>query len=307
MKKSFIAIALSVSVTAAFSQVEPFEIATGDSKGGSTYSQMYREFAQRCGVQMGLRERETTGSVQNVALLTGNQVKGAFVQTDLLFFTKMTDEGKVANVKTLFALHPEELHFVARADVKKEGGYIGGLIGAKEVSFNTITDVKGRAVGAVGGSVTSARVFSAQSGLNFSVQEFATNDLMKAALLEGKVDTILVVGGAPHKLIESLDGRFRILPVDPATITKVAGVYAPAKLSYSNLGAAGVPSVSTQALFVTRIFRSAETQQQLSDLRACFSKQLPNIQDSAKTHAKWQLVDSANRGKWAVYDLPAGK
>lgn len=307
MKKSFVAIALAFAVSTAFAQAEPFEVATGDSKGGSTYSQMYREFAQRCSSMMPLRERETTGSVQNVSLLTGNQVKGAFVQTDLLFFTKMTDEAKVANVKTLFAMHPEQLHFVARADVKKEGGYLGGRLGGKEVSFNTIADLKGRAVGAVGGSVTSARVFSAQSGLNFAVQEFATNDLLKVALLEGKVDTVLVVGGAPHKLVESLDARFRILPVDAATVTKVAGVYSPAKLSYSNLGAAGVPSVSTQALFVTRTFRSAETQQQLADLRACFVKQLPNIQDAAKSHPAWQRVNELDKGKWAWYELPAGK
>lgn len=308
MKKILITLAaLAISVSS-YAQ-DTFSVATGDSKGGSTYSQMFRELSVRCGTTANLSERETTGSVQNMELLTGNQVNAAIVQTDLLFFTKMTDESKVANIRTLAALHPEELHFIARGDVKREGGVgIGSFkVGGKDVVFNTVADLKTRTIGAVGGSVLSGRVFSAQSGLAFTVQEFKNNDDLKAALLAGTVDSILVVGGAPHGLVKGLDQRFRMLAVDPATATKVSSVYAPTKLSYGNLNQSGVPSVSTQALLVTRLYRSPATLQQLANMRACFDRELPHIQDQAKTHPKWQLVDTANKGKWPVYELPPAK
>lgn len=298
------AVAMLAAVAVAQAQ-EAFTVATGDSKSGSTYSQMFREFTARCSAAMPLRERETKGSVENVDLLTGNQVNAAIVQSDLLFFTRMTDEAKVANVKTLVGLHPEELHFIARGDVKKEGGFMG--FGGKDVVFKSVEDLRGRNVGAVGGSVLSGRVFSAQSGLNFNVLTFPDNNALTTALLNGQVDTILVVAGAPSKTLQALDGRFRVLPVTPAVAQKVAAVYSPAKLSYANMGAAGVPTVATQALLVTRVYRSTQTQGQLAKLRECFNEQLGNIQDATGTHPKWQTVDAANKGKWAYYDLPAGK
>jgi uncharacterized protein len=304
MKRILITLGAILALATSAQAQEKFLVATGDSKSGSTYSQMFREFQARCSTaSLGLAERETGGSVDNVNLLTGNQVNAAVVQSDLLFFTKMTDEAKVANVRTLVALHPEELHFIARGDVKKEGGFMG--IGGKEVVFRTVEDLKGRNVGAVGGSALSGRVFSSQSKLNFNVVVFPDNNALTKALLEGQVDTILVVAGAPAKAISALDGRFRVLPVTPEITKAVAGVYSPAKLSYSTLGAAGVPTVATQALLVSRVYRSTDMQDQLAKLRACFAKQLPNIQDSTGTHPKWQVVDAANQGKWAYYDLPS--
>jgi uncharacterized protein len=299
------ALVFAASTTGAWAQ-DSFTVATGDSKAGSTYSQMFRELAKRCSSAMPMAEHETKrGSSENVDLLVGNQVNAAIVQSDLLFFTKMTDPAKVNNVKTLVGLHPEELHFIARGDVKKEGGVLG--FGGKEVVFRSVQDLAGRTVGAVGGSVLSGRVFAAQSGLKFNVQPYEDTEALKAALLTGKIDTALFVAGAPSKAVASLDGRFRVLAVPPAIAKSVAGVYSPTKISYQNLAAAGVDTVSTQALMVTRVYRSKQMVDQLGKFRSCFENELGNIQDSKGTHPKWQDVDAAKLGKWDVYALPGGK
>lgn len=293
----------TILTTIAFSASAQFTVATGDAKAGSTYSKMFQQLSAQCPNIM--TETVSTGSVQNVELLTGNQVNAAIVQTDMLFYMKSTDPDKVANVRTVFTLHPEELHFIARADTKTEGGVgIGSFkIGGNSVTFTKVGDLKDRVVGAVGGSVISGRIFSSQSGLNFAVQQYPTNDALKTALLEGKVDTILVVGGAPHSMVQSLDTRYRILAVDSATQQKVAAVYKPTKVSYTNLNQAGVNTVATQANFVTRVYRSNDKLEQLKKIRNCFNTKLGDIQDTTGSHPKWQVVNGSDKGNWTFYEL----
>lgn len=302
MKKLFAAIlAMFVSVSV-FAQ-EAFAVATGDVKAGSTYSKVFNEYAKACSPTLPspLSEISTTGSLQNLQLLVDNKANAIVVQSDLLFFTRATDPAKVANIKTLVAMYPEELHFIARGDVKKEGGILG--FGGTNVTFNTLNDVRGRVVGAVGGSVLSGRVVSSQSGLNFTVQEYPNNDSLKAALLEGKVDTILVVGGAPHALVSSLDTRYKLLSIPADLQKKLSGVYSATKLSYSNMNQAGIDSVTTQSLIVTRTYRSPAMQKQLAAMRSCFKTAALDLADKNGTHPKWQVIDVEDKGKWDWYEL----
>ncbi len=308
MKKFLTSIIALVALTFGLAHAqEKFQVATGDKKSGSTYSTMFSELNAVCGNGQ-WQEVETKGGQANKDLLVGNKVNAAIVQSDMLEFARRIDPVKVANIKTLLGLHPEELHFIARADVKKEGGLSVGSfnLGGKDVTFNSLADLKGRNVGAVEGSADSASIVAANSGLGFKVLRVDDNDTLKKKLLSGELDAILVVAGAPSKLVAGLPSQFKILPIPQDLVTKLSSskLYAPAKLSYTNLGAAGVQSVSTQALLVSRTYRSAEMQQRLKDMRACFNAKLGNIQDKTGTHPKWQEVDANNRGGWAWYDLP---
>lgn len=286
---------------ACVAQAQPISVAAGAKNG--TYMAMATELGAACPNM--IAPRETTGSVQNLELLRGNKINAAFMQSDLLFEAKETDPASVANIKTIVGLHPEELHFIARADVKKEGGYgfRNFKIGGTEVVFNNLADLRGRVVGAVGGSVRTGRIVSQFAGLNYKVAEFPNNDALKKALLEGQVDTILVVGGAPHPMVKELDLRYRILPVDPNTTKVLSGVYDATRVSYTNMGAAGVPTVSTQALLTSRTYTSPEMIGKLRALRECFSNKLAMIKDTTDTHPKWQDIKAGDSGKWQVYDL----
>lgn len=304
--KKILAIVL-LSAVAAFAQAqEAFQVATGDPKTGSVYSKMFGQFTGYCGAGLNLVETPSNGSVDNISLLSANKVKAAFVQSDLLFFYQAVDPNKVKNIKTLFSLYPEELHFVARAS-KKEGGVWG--LGASTVEFKTVSQLAGRSIGTTGGSANSARIFASKSGYPITVKEYLDGESMLKALRDGAVDAVLMVGGAPNPAVEALPAGFRILEVDAKTVTALTtgagALYRPAKLTYSKLGAAGVNTVSAEALFVTRTFRSPEVIAKLQGLRDCFNAKLTTIQDATGTHPKWQDVATGNKGMWSYYDLTA--
>lgn len=94
------------------------------------------------------------------------------------------------------------------------------------------------------------------------------------------------------------------LVISPIIFAIVKDVYQPTVVGYDNLGQAGVPTVSTQALFVTRTYESAGMKSTLVKLRSCMKKNLPELKDATGTHAKWQDVQANDDGKWPVYELP---
>lgn len=318
LRSLFLALAFIILINfAGLAKADPFLIATGSFKGTSVYVQVMREFIDRCGPATGLdlKQVESTGSIVNIDALVGNQVNAAMVQSDLLFYTQAADENKTANIKTVVAFYPEELHFIGTTAVMKQGGVSLGKfnIGGSKVTYDSVQNLAGATVGAVGGSVRTGELVSRRSGLGFKVQQFADNAALQKALTDGAIDAALVVGGAPHPLVASLDSaRFRLLPLRLDSLTgdarnNLLKLYSPAKISYNNFGGAAVETLSVQSLLVSRQYRDPDMLNGLAKLRACFVQQLPKIQDKTGTHPAWQKVDSANMGKWSVYDLPAAK
>lgn len=275
---------------------QSLKVATGSQKG--TYSTMLKELKDQCSIPA-ITEQVTDGSMTNVDMLIGNQVNAAFVQTDVLFFRARTEN--LGNVKTLLALHPEEVHIVALAQPRKEGGVMG--IGAKEVALNTVSDLAGRQVGAAGGSYITAQVIRLQSEIPFQVVGMVSNDELLKSVASGKLDAAIIVGGSPLGVISALDNRFKLLGVPELVQGKLKSVYSPAKLTYSRMGAAGVPSISTDAVFVTREYKMPKMVSALAEFRRCAIRSIPEIKESLGTHPKWQAVETENRGKWAWYDL----
>lgn len=279
----------------------------GGIKQGSTYSAILGELATACaddGIQ--LSEVQTSGGPQNLELLKGNKVAAAIVQTDILFAAKLDNATSVANIKTVVALHPEPIHLVVRADAKTEGGVtvFGKNIGGDTIVFKNAEDLKGRPVGAVGGSVISARILGEQLRYGWQITEYAkTTDLLQA-LSAHKIDAAIIVAGAPSAAVAQINGhQFKLLPIRGNSDT--AAVYNPAKIQYPNLnGGRAVDTLSEQALLVTRTWKSDDMLKKLGAVRACFNKQLPNIQDRQGTHPAWQDMDATQQGKWVWYDLP---
>lgn len=311
LARSIAAGLVALAASSAAHAAENFLVATGDPK--FTYSKMFNQMRAHCGAVPGmppLAELNTTGTVKNVAELVGNQVDAAIVQADYLFLRAATDEA-VKGIYTVVALHPEEVHFAARADTKTEGGFgLGGFrVGGTKVSYDTVDSLKGRAVGAVGGSVPTARMVSARSGLNFDVLEFPTNEALKQALLDGKIDALVAVGGSPLTLIAELDGRqFKLLPATDTLFKneRLMQNYGRRAVTYDNLGSAGagVAVLATDALLVARTYDDPELLAALGKLRACIHANVSKLKNTRNTHPKWQLVRTDYRGQWQWYDLP---
>jgi TRAP-type uncharacterized transport system substrate-binding protein len=290
------AIAMAVGCSPQPAAAQTMKVATGPKLG--TYSTMLKEVSSACSMS-GMSELSTDGSMSNIDLLVGNQVNAAFVQTDVLFFRARTEN--LSNVKTLLTLHPEEVHIVTLVNPKKEGGVMG--IGAKQVSYNSILDLANRNVGASGGSYVTAQVIRLQSEIPFQVVNMPSNNHLIDAIAKGELDAGIIVGGSPLNTIAALDPRFKLVGIPEQIQSKLKSVYNPAKLTYAKIGAAGVPSVSTDAVFVTREYKTQKMLGALSDFRRCATKAIPEIKETLGTHPKWQAVDPSNHGKWAWYDL----
>lgn len=296
---AFLAVAAAaLMATPAYTQTT-LKVATGSTKG--TYSAMFREIYQVCGSDVGMVEVPSSGSQENINQLVGNQVNAAFVQSDVLYLRSRTEE--LGNVKTLMALHPEQVHFVAKADTKVGGN----LVGMGKVPLTDITQLVEKKVGAAGGSSVTSQVIRLQSEIAYSTVIYDTNDAAKKALDEGKVDAVLFVGGAPLGAVAGLGADYRLLSIPPATIEKLKGVYKPARLNYPKMGAAGVTTVSTDALFVTREYKTDKMVQSLARFRACALGKVEELKETTGTHPAWQAVDPGNKGKWPYYELPVAK
>lgn len=297
MKKLFAVIAASLALFATGAFAQQIKVATGDPKG--TYSTMIKQANQVCSNTTPLIEQNTNGSIANIDLLAGNKVNAGVVQTDVLYFNSKTQD--LSAIKTLVALHPEQVHVIVRNADLKTGGYLGGLVGAKSFAVKTVADLAGRKVGAVGGSVISAKVVSSQGGLNLNVIDYPSNDEALKALAGGDVDGVIAVGGQPLAVVANLNKNFKLAAFPDALVSKLGAVYSPGKVSYPNIDAAGVVTVQTDALLVTRDYKSASMSAALKAVRQCLYDHIVDLQETTGTHPAWQKVSAENKGKWAVY------
>ena len=106
--------------------------------------------------------------------------------------------------------------------------------------------------------------------------------------------------------IEQLDRNYKLLPVSEAVVGKLKSVYRPARLNYSKMGQGGmgVATIATDALFVTRQYKTDKFVKSLAGLRNCVYGKLDELKETTGTHPKWQAVAADNKGKWAWYELP---
>ncbi|AWN23331.1 TRAP transporter substrate-binding protein [Deinococcus irradiatisoli] len=276
---------------AALSQnLSVLNVATG-SKGG-TYATMYKNLGDLCTSASWLRERQTSGSVENVDLLLSNEVSLAFVQLDVLKARDQIDgDPRAKAIRVLLPLHQEEIHLIAKPPTK---GFLGRLSGATRFS-----ELGNKSVGAWGGSVVTANVLRAKAGVNFNVKVYPTRDAALAALAGGQIDAVLAVVGQPADWVKALSPQqYVLLPLDVAA-DKVSAFYQPAKLIYPAFGAS-VPTYSVQSLLVTRDFKTPEKRAQLLKYQACAKAKLTRLQEDEGMHPKWNDVTFKSSG-WPDY------
>jgi TRAP-type uncharacterized transport system substrate-binding protein len=301
MKKYLIALLLSAFALTTWAQ--QLQVATG--KAGDTYSTLLKELSSRCSSSVAIIEHNSSGSNDNINRLVGNQVNAAFVQSDVLWLRARNED--LGNVKTLLALHPEPVHIVvlARSGLK-EGGLLGiKQLGGNEVVLKELGDLAGRRIGAAGGSLVTAQVIRLQTEIPYNVVPFDKGDDVLAALDKGSIEAAIFVGGAPLGTVSKLGPDYKLIGISPLTAAKLKDVYHPARLNYSKIGASGVPTVATDALFVTREYKTAKMIDGLSKLRTCALDAIDELRETTGTHPAWMNIDPANRGKWPYYDFPA--
>ena len=282
LKLFSLAAALLLACSTAFAAA-PLKVATG--KKDLTYNRFFKEIADVCS-QPAIEEVPTNGSRDNLDKLASNEVALGFVQMDVLFGRKLIDGNTdVDNIRTLIPLYNEEVHLIVPASS----------------NIQRFTDIGNKRLVTTGGGLITARViFGGMAGVRpLQILEAASPEQAKAAIDGNKADVMLLVGGAPIDAIKVLPpGRYRLVSIDD--VTKLADVYSPATLTYSNLGAS-VRTVATQSLLAVYNYEGQEMRSAVLALRSCVLDNLTVLRERTGYHQKWRSVRADATSKWPAY------
>ncbi len=274
-------------------------LSTGVAKG--TYASLFRDLQASCGAPGGvpMREVPSSGSAESLDRLLNNEVSVAFVQTDVLYQRAQVDD--LSRIKTLVPLHAEAVHVLARHGA---AGWLDRLpiIGAQRL--DSVADLAQRRVAAWGGALTTAEQIRLQAQINFQLLDLGGPQAALTALRAGQVDAILAVGGAPLDWLRDADRQLRLLPFGEDLVARLKHVYRPARLSYTQLGAAGVPTVATTAILAVRSVRTPAAATPLLALRKCLIEQLPALRETVGTHPAWGQVEPEADARWPAFGKP---
>lgn len=306
IRASIIAAAFFASSVFAQNTDNVIRISTGSPAG--TYTSFFKSIQARCGDTLQLIEVPSTGSDHNIENLINRTADAAFLQTDTLQFTALNDpRAGEGNIRVLLPMYPEEVHVVALKSLAKvTGGFsmLGRNLGGTAVSLNSLSDLQGMKVGAQGGSYTTARAIQVLGSAGYEPVQFKDAASAFAALKAGQIAAVIAVGGQPMQSISSLGPEFKLLTIDRALADKVKA-YVPARVSYKNLGAAGVPTVAARSVLAVKKYNTPERRSKLAQLKQCILKNEGELKEGTGHHAKWSDVDFDQPVAWAMYDTGA--
>jgi TRAP-type uncharacterized transport system substrate-binding protein len=264
-------------------------IVTTGVKGG-TYSAFYDQIRGSCANPvltewMGAKG-PASGSIENVKNLLGNKANIGFVQEDVLWSKKIIDnDPAVDGLKTLMVLYPEEVHIIVMT----------------RSSINRFGDLGNKKIATWGGSLITTKVLMGKTGIRPNLIIEATGADNAVQLLDsGKVEAIIAVGGQPVGWIENLPNKFKLAEFD--RFQQVNDIYSKAVLNYPNLSPAGINSISTMSMIVTRDYKTDSKITDLNELVQCVYSHLDDLVETTGNHPKWELVKSDNKSSWPKYD-----
>jgi TRAP-type uncharacterized transport system substrate-binding protein len=264
-------------------------IVTTGVKGG-TYSAFYDQIRGTCASPvltewMGPKG-PASGSIENLKNLLGNKANIGFIQEDVLWSKKIIDnDPAVDGMKTLMVLYPEEVHIIVMA----------------RSSISRFSDLGNKKIATWGGSLITTKVLMGKTGVRPNTIVEATGADNAVQLLDsGKVEAIIAVGGQPVGWIENLPNKFKLAEFD--RFQQVNDIYSKAVLNYPNLSNAGINSISTMSMIVTRDYKTDSKIADLSDLVQCVYSHLDDLVETTGNHPKWELVKPDNKSSWPKYD-----
>ena len=268
-------------------------IVTG-SKTGTYYifGRDIADVAKRVDIDMEAKISE--GSIDNIKRINSNEnATIGIVQSDVLGFlgrSKNPNSVRMANnLRMIFPLYNEEVHVLARSEIKDFKDLQGKKVAIGENGS--------------GNMLTSVNLF-AITGVT-PAETMKISPTQGVAVLKGEADAAIFVGGKPVRLFRNLEDltlpenqkyldmlqKVHFIPLDNP---KMLEEYKPAKITHQdyNFVKEDVPTVAVPAILVSYNFADgANTKrcEQLRDLANALRAALPMLKDSG--HPKWKEVD----------------
>lgn len=286
------ALIVSALVSGGQTQSTPNVMNVATSPNGSTAADMFRDLGRVCTSAAFLRQRQTSGSVENIELLLDNKVALAFVQLDVLKARDQIDQDpRAKDLRVLLPLNFDEIHLIVKRPTKDVFGRVKGI--------TAFGGLKGKRVGAWGGSVITAQILKAKAKNDYTIVALNDRAAALAALNAGQIDAVLAVVGQPADWVNTLNPAvFTLVPLDIPQ-GSLNGFYRPARLLYPKLGVA-INTYSVQRLLITRNFKTPERRVPLLAYQKCALAKLTTLQETEGMHPKWNDVTFKERD-WPVF------
>lgn len=297
MKKYFVAMCALVVSGLIYSQ-QTLSVADGSSSG--IYQKIFKEMVQvaKCD-QITFTEVPSTGALENLDKVIGNEANACFVHSDVLAYRSKTED--LSNLKTLLALFSEDVHFVTLNKPYVYGGTYG--IMKKEKALEQISDLEGLPVGAAGGGFITANVVRIQGEIAYKVAQYNSGKEVMAALDKGEIAAAVFVGAAPLPNLKELGPEYKILMIGDAALSKLKSIYHKSTVAYTKMGGTSVQTVAADCLLITRVYKTPKFVTALKAFRKSFCDNLDELKETTGTHKAWQKVSCDNHGTWAWYEF----
>ena len=297
MKKKLCGVVLVAALVMATGSVcaQDMGIVTGSTKG--TYYQFglnLAELVKSRGIK--LRVDDSEGSIQNVyAVFKAPRTQLGIVQSDVLAFVAKIGTDPVLQriaekTKLVFPLYNEEVHLLARSDVK---------------DFDDLAN-RAVAIGAEGSGIyLTARLLFELSGVEPRDMVPAGPVEALALLKQGKIDAMFYVAGLPVKLftedVTAADGLALIPITNKSILEFYPAVQIPAK-TYGWQDKA-VDTAAVKAVLISYDFRGGNCEN-VGKLSRILYDNLAWLRENG--HPKWKAVDlNATLKGWEQYDCVA--
>ncbi len=278
-------------------------IVSGPKTG--TYYAIAKDIAQvagKAGINVDVKTSE--GSIDNIKRInSGESASLGIVQSDVLGFlsrSRSPESIRMANnLRMVFPFYNEEVHVLARNDIK------------------SFMDLQGKRVAVgedgSGNMLTSINLFS-MMGVTPADSKKISPAQGVVAVLKGELDAAIFVGGKPVRLFKNLEDltlpenqkyaamleQVHFVPMDNP---KMLEEYKPAVITKAdyNFVREDVPTIAVQAVMVSFDFSQGATNkkrcEKLGLLAKVLRKDLPNLVE--KGHPKWKEVNlDADAGNW---------
>lgn len=297
MKTSVVVMGMVVAMQSATALAQDLKIADGSSSG--TYSAMFKEIQKMCGVTIPMSEVGSSGAIDNLDKLVGNEVNAAFLHSDVIAYRAKTED--LTGIKTLLDLFPEDVHFLALNRALKSGGVFG--YGGKETLLMTVSDLAGRRVGAAGGGYVTAQMIRLQGEVPYTVVQYGGGREVMDALNKGEIAAAVFVGAAPLPNLRDLGPEYKLLSVGESVAAKLKAIYRLTTVVYTKMSTSSVQTVAADALLVTREYRTPKFVAALKSFHDCFVEHLDELKETPGTHRAWQKVRADTVPKWPAYEF----
>lgn len=265
---------------------------TGTSNGG--YNNFGKQAARLCSDKVTTNVLTSTGGPANLDALDQNVAHIAPMQLDTL---KLASDGRdVSNLRVLFPMFPEAVLFITRANSGiKVGGTLG--IGAKELVFNSIADLKGQTVLAAGGAVDTALYINNTAQIGYRVQPFPGDSKgALSAVAQGKAVAAVVTGAHPIKWIVSADpalkASLKILAIPANYMEVLTRVYGKTSVTYQGFtnGPLPIQTVTVKSVMVTQNYQKGDIVKSLQAFKSCVENGAEEYRATPGVEPAWRFI-----------------